>query len=141
MGMSIPPDYLTDLLEAIEQTAVDMHKEFPKLKDADVEYVYEQLSKYYKVKSSGKSIEEPVSTIDRRQDLIDEILNTLDNREEINADAAIINNPAIRHGEYLIPSLEFLYVLSFKRLRNSVRFWRKKNGPKGYLNYISTFLQ
>ena len=139
--MSIPPDYLTDLLQAIERTVVNMHEEFPRLKDADVEYVYEKLGKYYKTKASGKAIEEPESSIDRRQDLMDEILNTIDAREEANIDAEIINNPAIRHGEHVIRSVELLYTLSFKRLRSSVRFWRKEHGPKGYLTYIGNFLQ
>jgi len=141
MGMGVPPDYLTDLLEAIEQTVVDLLKEYPRLKDADVEYVYEKLGKYYKTKASGKAIEEPESSIERRQDLMDEILNTIDAREEAKTDASIINNPAIRHGEHIIRSLELLYALSFKRLKNSVKFWRKENGPKGYLSYIGNFLQ
>ena len=138
--MSIPPDYLTDLLEAIEQTVVNVQEEL-RLKDEDVAYAYEKLGKYYKTKASGKAIEEPESAIERRQDLMDEILNTIDAREEAKIDASIINNPAIRHGEHLIRSLELLYTLSFKRLRSSVKFWRKTNGPKGYLNYIGRFLQ
>lgn len=141
MAMGIPPDYLTDLLQAIEQTVVDIQEEFPRLKDADVEWVYEQLGKYYKAKAGRKTIEEPISSIDRRQDLMDEILNVIDAREAVKADADTINNPEIRHGEHIIPSLALLYAISFKRLRSSARFWRKEYGPKGYLNYIGNFLQ
>jgi len=136
----MPPDYLMDLLQAIEKTVVKMHEELPRLKDADVEYAYEKLGKYYKAKASGKAIEEPESSIDRRQDLMDEILNTIDARAEAKLDASLINNPAIRQGEHVIRSLELLYALGFKQLRGSVRFWRKENGAKGYLRYISNFI-
>ena len=136
----MPPDYLMGLLQNIEQTVVDIHKEFPRLKDADVEWAYEQLMKYYKSKSSGKVVEEPESTLDRRQDLMDEILNIIDAREEIAADEGFIDNPNVRHGEHVIRSLELLYALGFKQLRGSARFWRKENGPKGYLNYIGRFM-
>ena len=137
----MPPEYLIALLQNIEQVVTDLHKEFPQLKDADVEWVYEQLMKFYKTKGSGKAVEEPESSLQRRQDLMDEILNIIDAREAINADTIYIKNPDFRHGEHTIRSLEVLYLLAFKQLKDSARFWRKENGPKGYLRYIAKFMQ
>lgn len=137
----MPPEYLIALLQNIEQVVTDLHKEFPQLKDADVEWAYEQLLKFYKTKASGKAVEEPESSLQRRQDLMDEILNIIDARESINADTIYIKNSDFRHGEHTIRSLEVLYILGFKQLKDSARFWRKENGPKGYLRYIAKFMQ
>lgn len=138
--MRMPPDYLLGLLQTIEQATINVHEEFPKLEDNDVEWVYDQLLKFYKKRISDKNTEEPLSSIERRQILIDEILNIIDEREEMEADISIINNPNCINGGSLIPSLEILYSLAFKILRNSTRFWRKKDGKKGYLNYISAII-
>lgn len=137
----MPPEYLIALLQNIEQVVTDLHKEFPHLKDADAEWAYEQLLKFYKTKASGKAVEEPESSLQRRQDLMDEILNIIDARESINADAIYIKNSDFRHGQHTIRSLEVLYGLGFKQLKDSARFWRKENGPKGYLRYIAKFMQ
>ncbi len=137
----MPPEYLMPLLQNIEQVVTDLHKEFLQLKDVDVEWAYEQLMKFYKTKVSGKAAEEPESSLQRRQDLMDEILNLIDAREAIDADINYIKNPAFRHGEHTIRSLELLYTLAFKQLKNSARFWRKENGSKGYLKYIAKFTQ
>ena len=138
--MGIPPDFLLTLLHPIESITIRIHKEYPALVDNDVEWVYDQLLNYYKMRISDKNTEEPLSSMEKRQALIDEILNVIDEREEGGKDQGKINNPAITNGSNMIPSLEILYSLAFKNLRNSTRFWRKKNGRKGYLTYIEPFL-
>ena len=91
----------------------------------------------YKLGTRDKDVEEPTSPSDRKQDLMDEILNILEAREEMEADNHFINNPNVRYGEHIIPSLPTLYVFAFKRLQQSARFWRKEFGVKGYLKFLS----
>lgn len=136
----MPPYYLQALLQTIESVVVQLHEEFPKLHDAEIEWVYEQLLKYYKSVASKKEVEEPESTIERKQALMEEILNSIDLREEMAADAPYINNPEILHGTATIPSLAHLYTLAFKTLLKSAKTWRKRDGRKGYIKYIQQFL-
>lgn len=136
----MPPEFLQPLLHSIEGTAIRVHKEFPKLVDNDVEWVYDRLLTYYKGRISNPDLEEPLSTVERKQVLLDEILNIIDIREEGEMDAHFINNPEYTNGGNPIPSVEIFYTLAFKRLRNSVRMWRKKDGRKGYLSFIEPFL-
>ena len=141
MSQKIPPEYLMALLHSIEKMIVEIYKEYPRLADADVEWVVEKLANYFKVRSRGKEIDEPESPSEMRQALLDEILNIIDDREEIEADIDCVNNPDVRQGEHMFTSLEQLYVLALKRIQNSVRFWRKERGRTGYLKYIVEFVK
>ena len=136
----MPPYYLQGLLHTIESVVVNIHDEFPKLHGAEIEWAYEQLLKYYKSVANGKEIEEPESTIERKQALMDEILNSIDLREEAKADITYINNPDVLHGVAPIPTLGILYALAFKRLLKSAKTWRKREGRKGYTDYIKQFM-
>ena len=136
----MPPYYLQALLQTIESVVVKIHEEFPKLHDAEIEWAYEQLLKYYKSVASKKEVDEPESTIERKQALVDEILNSIDLREEIGADASYINNPNVLQGTATIPSLAHLYTLAFKTLSKSAKNWRKKDGRKGYIKFIQQFM-
>jgi len=138
--MKMPPDFLQPLLHSIESIISEIHKEFPRLIDKDVEAVLAQMEKYYKTRMTKKDLDDPESLSEKKQALIDEILNVIDAREEMKADSDCIKNPEVLHGEHQIPSLEHLYIIAFKRLQKSVRYWRKKDGVKGYLTYTSNFL-
>lgn len=139
--MREPPAYLQALMHTIELTVVNLYEEeFPKMTDKAVELTYDQLKTYFQAISKGKSPEEPLSTSDMRQALLDEILNAIEAREDIEADLPAINNPAITPNGEPIPSLAALYVTAFNQLRKSVRFWRKELGVQGYLNYVRRFL-
>lgn len=109
------PFYLQPILHSVESVVRDLFAEFISLVDKDVEWAYDQLQKYYKQLASGKEVAEPLSSLERRQALIDEILNILEIREEMEADLNCINNPNCILGGRLIPSLSFLYVVGFKR--------------------------
>ena len=136
----MPPYYLQWLLHTIESVVVNIHDEFAKLHGAEIEWAYEQLLKYYRSVANGKEVEEPESTIERKQALVDEILNSIDVREAAGADIGYINNPEVLHGVAPIPNLGILYALAFKRLLKSAKTWRKKDGRKGYTDYIRQFL-
>lgn len=131
--MAAPPDFMLSLLQNIEAMVVSIKEEFPRLSDKDVEFVYGQLKNYFLQRAKGKNIEEPLSTLERKQALIDEILNIIDIREEENLDAGYINSQEFLLDGRPILSVEALYARAFNKLSQSVRFWRKKDG---YLKYI-----
>ncbi|MEM1122605.1 MAG: hypothetical protein AAGJ18_19330 [Bacteroidota bacterium] len=138
--MTEPPAWMQPLLHSIESTVINLHEEIPRMTDNDVEYAYDKLANFYKAQISGKEVEEPLSTIDRRQDLMDEILNNIDFREEKKLDEELLNNPDVYYGEHQITNLPLLYSIAFKRLKSSARFWRKRSGPRGYLNFVSRYV-
>ncbi len=135
--MTTPEEFMMPILRNIELTVLEIHKEFPRLADKDVEIVFEKLTNYYKRLYSGKEIEEPSHPFERCEALIDEILNEIDEREEENYDTHIINNPDCTLGGQPILSLSQFYATAFKRLQKSVRRWRKRDGARGYLTFIS----
>ena len=80
---------------------------------------------------------EPSSGTAARQALIEAILEAIDVRESMDADEPYIDNPDIQPGGRTIHCLEALYEMGFSYLIRSARFWRKENGPKGYLRFLA----
>ncbi len=139
--MKVPPEYMQPLMHSIEESVIEVYEEMPKLADVDVEWAYQKLIIYYKAIASGKNVEEPLARSEKKQAVVDEILNRLDLREQLKADESIINNPNYTYGEKMYTSLAMLYLRAFKRLEDSAKFWRKQNGRTGYLDYTSRFLR
>lgn len=134
--MTQPPDYFLPFLYSVETTVLELWKEFRSLNDKDVEYAYEKLKDYYKQISQGKSPEEPETSSERRQALIDELLNVIEEREETGEDAPFINDPKYAPAGIPISSLAAFYTMCFSRLLKSAQLWRKEAGPRGYLGFI-----
>jgi ribosomal protein L18 len=108
--------------------------------DKDVAFIYTKFITYYAAKNAGKKVAEPEVTSQLKQDLIDDILNIIDLREEMRADIQYIDNQNYTSGGRVFSSLASLYAMAFKRLEQSAKTWRKRNGQKGYLNYVQSFL-
>jgi len=138
--MTEPPFYLQPILQSIESVAVAAKEEEPRLDDKDVEWVYGKMKDYYKQVRQGKTPNEPTSTIERKDNLIEGILTILDFREKQKTDIEFINNPEFTNNAAPIPNLAALYYNAFNRLEKSARFWRKNREYGGYLGYISNFL-
>jgi hypothetical protein len=137
--MNPPPPFITSLLHSIETVTVQLYKEFPNIIDKEVEMVFEKLGNYYKAVKLNKKPAEPTSNKERTFALIEEILNILDLREEAGADSAVLEDKNLCK-DYNIGCLEDIYMKAFKTLTKSARFWRKKNGKQGYLNYVTEFI-
>ena len=102
--MTEPPEYMLPVLYGIEKTILELYEEYPKLADVEVEWVCEKLHDYYRKLAQGKEMEDPESPSQRKQDLVDEILNTLEDREAEGIDKNLINNPEYRQGEAMYGS-------------------------------------
>ena len=131
-----PPEYILPILYGIEKTILELYEEFPRMVDADVLWSCEKLQDFYKKIAQGKEMEDPESPIQRKQDLMDELLNTLEVREEAGVDNNLINNPEYKQGEAMYTSHAMLYTAALKRIRDSVRQWKKRDGKTGYLKFI-----
>lgn len=132
--------YQQAFLHSVEQTVLMVWKDFPNLQDKDVEYAYQNLKDYYRKLTKGADCEEPLSTMEKRQALMDELLNKIDLREEMEADTYVVNNPDIQPDGRPVPNLPMFYARCFSRLIKSVRMWRKELGQTGYLSFIQNFV-
>ena len=135
-----PPEYLLGLLSSIELSVLSVVKENPQLQDKDIETIFEQFKYFYRKLAKGKEEYEPDSSNSSRQAVIEAIFVALDSRAEAGADSHLIQHPEIQPNGSPIPNLEALYASAFNYLINSARFWRKQNGPKGYLRFIGEML-
>lgn len=132
----MPPDFLEPILYSIEKAVINLYEEMPYLLDKDVEFAYSKLEKYYSDLAKGRKVDEPEVVSDRKQAIIEEVLNAIDIREELKGDVHLVNQPE-NTNNVNYPSLASLYVKCFKILGTSVRNWRKRNGVKGYLTFIN----
>jgi hypothetical protein len=134
---SMPPDYLLPPLQGIESAVLGVYDSAPKMQDKDVEDVYGVLKDFYHQLAQDKDVFEPRSTKEVKQALISGIIETLDLRIENGWDEGLLNNPICMPGGKYITCEEAAYAHCFNYLLKSVRFWRKENGPTGYLRFIA----
>lgn len=140
MSAGIPPEYLRPIMFSIEQAVVKTYAEHRRLRDKEVEEIYDRFQDFYRKLAHDKEPYEPTSTRADLQTLIDAILRNLDLRQETGLDEHLVNNPDYRHGNSPYSSIEALYAKCFSYLRKSARFWRKESRGNGYLNFISNQL-
>lgn len=133
----MPPDYLLPPLHSIETAVLGIYDLLPKMQDKDVEEVYEALKDFYQQLAQDKDVYEPSSTKGVKQALISAIIEILDFRIENGLDEGLLNNSVCMPGGKYITCEEAVYVHCFNHLLKSVRYWRKENGPKGYLYFIA----
>lgn len=138
--MPKPKDYLFPILHSIESAIILISKEYPKVKDKEIESSYKTLKLFFRQKSFNESLEEPESTNEVKQDLMDEILNALDVREEGNFDSHLLNDVEYSIGGKMFLNLNQVYAHCFNCLEDSVRFWRKDKNSPSYLAYIKKYI-
>lgn len=140
MTSGMPPEYLQPIMFSIEQAVVKIYAEHRRLRDKEVEGIYDRFRDFYRELAQDKEPYEPSSTRAGRQALIDAILEALDQRQEMGLDEHLVKNPDYRHGSSVYSSVEAVYAHCFSYLRDSARFWRKESRANGYLNFISNQL-
>lgn len=139
--MATPSDFILPILQSIETIVLSIKEEYPLLKDKDVEWCYDQLKNYFRKKSFNQEAKEPLTGSNARQDLMDEILNILDWREEEALDVHLLNDAAYTNGGFPFANSNQVYVVCFNSLIKSVRLWRKDKTKPSYLHFIKEHVQ
>ena len=123
----------TDILQNIESAIVTVCREHPDLKDADVLLATERLTGLY-TREKKKLPTLPVSLPVKVMPLFEAMKDMCEirlTRDSVNvADDEIMG--------YRVPLR--IMVVCLERLHDSMRFWNKKDGAKGYVNYVSQFI-
>lgn len=132
-----PHEELQPILFSIETTLAKFVKENKRFADKDIEDVFQKLRAFFDDIAKGKEPYEPTSNSSVKQKLIDQLIEIIDLREETGMDDHLVNNENFKPGGHVIAYIESIYGWCFKRLLKSVRFWRKKDGIRGYINFIT----
>ena len=132
---SPPPQELQPILHSIEEEVGILYDEHPQLADKDVEYVYQAFYDFFKVERTGREAPEPHSTSKLRERLIDNLFQRFLAIEAIGVPAPVVNS-TFTYGGKPVPNVEAAYHICFNILRDSVAFWRREYGPRGYLNGV-----
>jgi hypothetical protein len=136
--MSVEEEHL-DVLQNLEFAIVEVYRKTPDLIDAEVLTAIESLVRIYGAEAQGKSLRSrPLGGMSQSvADIVQVFCELRLGRSPI-ADPPI--EPDDRPGGDLPTiSLEVL-VDCLKRIQSSIKFWNKKNGRQGYLNYIQQFI-
>ena len=130
--MDVTRDF-TDILQNIEFVIVTYCREHPDLKDVDVILATERLVGLY-TREKKKLPMLPVNLPEKVLALFEamkEICESRLTRESVNK----VNDEIVG---YRVPLR--LMILCLERLCDSMRLWNKKDGAKGYLNYVSQYV-
>ncbi len=126
-----------DVLQNLEFTIVQLYRQHPEMTDWDVERAMEELIRYYQALWRGKEPRAPRLKAEGQRELYEALVAMCEFR--------LGNATPVQWetGEELDLSIEPLtleeVVAVLKRLRKSVRFWNKKGGIRGYLDFIEGF--
>lgn len=133
--MKVTEEY-EDVLQNLESAIVATYRANRELTDHDVEIVIGQLIRVYQAdKTKGDIVLTNMN--DARQELFDAVDSMAKFRlgHSEGEDAPHISS--LIQGMRVIDVATLL--LCLKRLRKSIRFWNKKYGRQGYLDYIDNF--
>ncbi|MEM9526796.1 MAG: hypothetical protein AAGA31_09325 [Bacteroidota bacterium] len=127
-----PSERLTPVLLQIETAVAVAYSLYPRLRDKDLEFVYDAFHTFFKGEVQDRNLPEPTSISPIRDETIGLIFQLLDQAEEEDQFAELLDG-SFAPGGTPLKIVEELYVAAFSYLRKSVKFWRKNVGERGYL--------
>lgn len=130
-------DKYMDVLQNIETAIVKVYRKDPSLNDYDVMHVLEVAKNLYTAEKSGREWRMPLLT-EREETLLEAVKSMCDFRMGRGGDNEEADGPEIG---ILGPKSIDEIIACLKRIFKSAKFWNKRRGPKGYLNYVSKFIK
>lgn len=132
-----PRETLFPVHFVIELAVTETAEAYGQLIDKEVEFVYELYRKYFLALRQGKTPPEPSSTRNLRSILIDNIWDKLLDLEDNVSLVYSLTDGSFAPAGRPVTTMEEIYVMSFNDLKKSTRFWRKREGVKGYIRHIA----
>ena len=140
--MKLEEEY-EDILQNLEFAIVSLYRDNPDLTDHDVETTIGQLIRTYQAEQTGRQIILSNMT-PLRQELYHSVYDMAEWRLERREMPDLTQGKKDKHFTLMINLNQEIDVdillLCLKRIRKSIRFWTKKYGYQGYLEYIDNFL-
>lgn len=123
-----------DVLQNIEFAIKQVYREHPDLIDEEVLTAMEALIRRYGAEAQGKTLSSrPVRGIAGEvMQAVQEICEVRLGRQSLTDEAGNL--------DFLEPQSLDVIVACLKRLQSSIKFWTKRGGRQGYLEYMQQFL-
>jgi hypothetical protein len=132
----IEEEYL-DVFQSIEMNIIAIYRKTPEMTNWDVEDALDALIRQYQAEWRGKEVRAVQLSTERKRDVYDVVQSMCEWRL---GRATLSKKDG---GTFPLPveplSLEEIAAI-LKRIRKSVRYWHKKAGRRGYLEYIDQFI-
>jgi hypothetical protein len=130
-------DQHLDVLQNIEFAIMQVYQEKPDLIDIEVMNAIENLSHLYAAESQGKS-----GTVRSLKGTTAEVADQVKAVCEMRLRRVSIGDQAeqISKEEMALKTLTDI-IDCLKRIQSSIKFWTKKSGRQGYLDFVSQFFQ
>jgi hypothetical protein len=128
-------EYL-DVLQNIEFAIVNVYRQQRDLVDYDVEQALNSLVREYQSREQGRSLEQP-EFAPPVHDVYDGVLRMCEWRLGLED---LLGEGDLPFGNPEPLSLDEI-VACLKRIRKSVRKWKKRGGRQGYLHFIDQFIK
>ena len=126
-----------DILQNIEFAIVAVYRENPDVRDADVIQALEVLTKYFRQKSRGSDPDLPTHLSSQVEDIFASVLDVLSIRDSLIE--ATPKRPSFSRA-FREPSQEEIFLACLRKIEKSARRWNKRNGERGYLNFVIDYL-
>ena len=133
----IEEEYM-DVFQNIEAAIVSAYRVEPKLDNWDVESAIDALIRQYQAEWRGKEVRPARLNSELKRDVYDHVRTMCEWRLGRTVLETDDGEPLPLPVEAL--TLEELVAI-LKRIRKSIRFWHKKGGRRGYLDFISQFIK
>ena len=140
--MSVEEKY-EDVLQNLESAIVGYYRENPELIDAEVETAISWLVKLYSAQAQGKtsSYREPRGVSAEVGKSVKQMCEWRLGREKLEVEEESGQGQGLEITELEISPLEPKEIVAcLKRIQSSIKFWTKKHGRQGYLNFVAKFL-
>ncbi len=133
--MQLESEYL-DFFQNVEFVVLQVFKDNPDLKDADVIKAYDRLVKYYHRKKQHLPALE--SSLTGNAALVFEEAKSMCERRRKKETGELVEVEDLEGLGNDVPIA--ILVRCLEKLHKSSERWNKKDGPRGYLNLISQFI-
>jgi hypothetical protein len=122
-------DQYLDVLQNIEWGLLSLVKDHPELSDYDMLHIIKQALTYYKSQQRGDLAISQIKLTDIYQEIFERVLSICDWRLGKLP-------PPYRELACTPITIEEL-LLCLKRIEKSIKFWTKRGGRKGYINFAA----
>ncbi|MCB9340736.1 MAG: hypothetical protein H6577_21640 [Lewinellaceae bacterium] len=133
--MQLETDYL-DFLQNIEFAVAEVYKDNPDLRDPDVIKAYDRLVKFYNRKK--KRMPELESSLTGISAKVFEAVQTMCEWRRKKEPGETVELDGFEGIGNDVPIVAVIRCL--EKLNKSAEFWHKKDGVRGYLNFVSNFV-
>ncbi|MGI0486761.1 hypothetical protein ACN4EK_15075 [Pantanalinema rosaneae CENA516] len=125
-----------DVLQNLEFAIINLYRQTPDLIDAEVLTAIEALIRTYSAEAQGKSVSNrPIRGLSQTvAEAVKQMCEfRLGRSHPVDAESDL--------GELPPPISVDILVACLKRIQSSIKFWSKREGRQGYLNYVQQFIK